>query len=147
MALEVAESLQSEKPQLLIYGIGKNGLVVAKQLSYFLTPHIADLQILEVKIDKAQPQHASIPQAVEYHEGKNVLLVDDVINSGRTLCYALMPLLQLRPARIQTLVLVERMHKLFPVKPDFVGVKLATSEDDFIVVETDERIVTSAFLR
>ncbi len=147
MALEVAESFPPGSSELLIYGIGTNGFVVANQLAVYLSGRIPFLKVFELKMDKSHPETAVLWQNEAQKEGGNILLVDDVINSGRTMCYALKPLLQLHPVRVQTLVLVERMHKLFPVKPDYVGVKIATAEDDFIVVETDNRTVTRAFVR
>lgn len=77
---------------------------------------------------------------------KNILLVDDVANSGKTLLYALKPLLAFHPKRIQTLVLVERMHKLFPVKPDFVGLSVATTLQDNIIVEVEGDEITGAYI-
>ena len=75
-----------------------------------------------------------------------MILVDDVSNSGRTLLYALKPLLDVHPRRIQTLVLVERMHKLFPVKPDYVGLSVATASQDYIRVEIEEGEIIGAYV-
>ncbi|MFX8624421.1 phosphoribosyltransferase family protein, partial [Acinetobacter baumannii] len=77
---------------------------------------------------------------------KNVLIVDDVANSGKTLLYALKPLLSFHPKRIQTLVLVERMHKLFPVKPDYVGLSVATTLQDMIIVEVANNEINGAYI-
>jgi pyrimidine operon attenuation protein/uracil phosphoribosyltransferase len=54
----------------------------------------------------------------------NVVLIDDVANSGKTLLYGLKPFLDYYPRTVQTMVMVERMHKLYPVKPDYVGLLL-----------------------
>ncbi|QLH48332.1 MAG: hypothetical protein HWD58_21300 [Bacteroidota bacterium] len=59
-------------------------------------------------------------------KGKAVIVVDDVANSGRTALYAMRPLLETLPAKIQLAVLVDRRHKQFPVTSDFVGIQLST---------------------
>jgi pyrimidine operon attenuation protein/uracil phosphoribosyltransferase len=76
----------------------------------------------------------------------NIVLADDVSNSGKTLLYALKPLLQYHPKTIRTLVLVERMHKLFPIKPDHVGLSIATTLQSHIQVEVVDGEVTGAFM-
>ncbi len=68
-------------------------------------------------------------------------------NSGRTLMYALRPLLDYHPKRVLILVLVERMHKQFPIKPDFVGVSVATTVEDYIQVEIQHDQVIGAFVQ
>jgi pyrimidine operon attenuation protein/uracil phosphoribosyltransferase len=77
---------------------------------------------------------------------KNVILVDDVANTGKTILYALKPFLASRPARIQTLVLVERSHKLFPIQTDYAGLSLATTLQEHISVETEGDMITGAWL-
>jgi pyrimidine operon attenuation protein/uracil phosphoribosyltransferase len=58
--------------------------------------------------------------------------------------YALKPFMQFHPKRIQTLVLVERMHKQFPIKPDYVGYSVATAPDDYVQVEEDNGSISAA---
>jgi pyrimidine operon attenuation protein / uracil phosphoribosyltransferase len=77
---------------------------------------------------------------------KTVILVDDVANTGKTMLYALKPFLASRPARIQTLVLVERSHKLFPIQTDYAGLSLATTLQEHISVETKGDTITGAWL-
>jgi pyrimidine operon attenuation protein/uracil phosphoribosyltransferase len=69
-----------------------------------------------------------------------------VANSGRTLLYALKPFLNFNPRKIETLVLVERSHKKFPVFSDFVGLSLSTTLQEHITVETDGNTITGAWL-
>ena len=75
------------------------------------------------------------------------MLVDDVANSGRTLLYDLKPFLQTYPKKIQTLVLVERSHKLFPVQTDFVGLSISTTIQEHIIVETNGDEIAGAWLQ
>jgi pyrimidine operon attenuation protein/uracil phosphoribosyltransferase len=80
-------------------------------------------------------------------DDKVVILIDDVTNSGRTLLYALRPFLECHPRKIQTLVLVERSHKAYPIHPDFVGLSLATTMQDHVRVEVDGDQITGAFIQ
>jgi len=75
-------------------------------------------------------------------EGKTVVLVDDVLYTGRTIRAAIEALFDYgRPERIQLAVLVDRGHRELPIRPDYVGKNLPTSRDERIqvqLVEVDE---------
>jgi pyrimidine operon attenuation protein/uracil phosphoribosyltransferase len=75
-----------------------------------------------------------------------IIVVDDVANSGKTMLYALQPFLRNQPKKIQTLALVDRTHKTFPVHTDYVGFALATTLQEHIFVEVSGEIVTGAWL-
>ncbi len=68
------------------------------------------------------------------------------MNSGKTLLYALKPFLFFQVKKIQTLVLVERTHKAFPVTSDYVGLSVATTVQEHIVVETEGSEILGAYL-
>jgi pyrimidine operon attenuation protein/uracil phosphoribosyltransferase len=71
--------------------------------------------------------------------GKNIILVDDVLYTGRTIRAALDELMDLgRPATIQLLVLVDRGHRELPIKADFVGKNVPTSEGQEVQVHMTE---------
>jgi pyrimidine operon attenuation protein / uracil phosphoribosyltransferase len=76
-------------------------------------------------------------------EGMTVVLVDDVLYTGRTIRAAIDALLEYgRPARVQLAVLVDRGHRELPIRPDYVGKNLPTGRDERIqveLVEIDER--------
>lgn len=69
--------------------------------------------------------------------GKCVIVVDDVLNTGRTLVYALQPFLSEPVKKVEIAVLVNRSHKLFPVTPDYTGYELATTLSEHITVHLD----------
>lgn len=75
-----------------------------------------------------------------------IILIDDVANSGRTMLYALKPLLEQYPKKIQTLALVERTHKTFPLDVDYVGISVSTTLDEHIYVEVENDAVTGAWI-
>lgn len=62
-------------------------------------------------------------------------MVDDVANTGKTMYYALKPVMEFSPRKVQVAVLVDRQHKLFPVSSDFVGLSLNTTMQEHIRVE------------
>jgi len=70
-----------------------------------------------------------------------------VANSGKTLLYALKPFLDYQPQKIQTLILVERSHKTFPIHPDYVGLSIATTLQEHIYVEVNSEEVLGAYLK
>ena len=61
--------------------------------------------------------------------------LDDVANTGRTIFYAVQPLLRVIPKKVEVAVMVDRKHKSFPIKADYVGLSLATTLLDDIDVQ------------
>ena len=146
MALELAEKLSGDDAPLIIMGIRKNGEVIAAQVAGYLKQYIPNpITQLWVEMDKSHPDTIEISEPLDF-SGKHVLLVDDVTNSGRTLLYALKPLMNSHPLSIQTLVLVERMHNQFPVKADYVGFSVATTLQEHIQVEVENGEVLGAYM-
>jgi pyrimidine operon attenuation protein/uracil phosphoribosyltransferase len=75
-----------------------------------------------------------------------IIIIDDVSNSGKTLSYALKPFLEFHPKKIRTLVLVERSHTSFPVRPDYVGLSVATTIQEHIFVEVKGEELIGAYM-
>jgi len=145
MALQIAEQNSDEK-QLIIAGIAGNGEIVAKRLVENLEK-IASFttSFVQIQLNKKEPLEVSLNPYTDMNN-KVVILVDDVANTGKTMLYALKPLLIVNPKKIQTLVLVERSHKLFPVQTDYAGLSIATTLQEHITVETEGEIITGAWL-
>ncbi|BAV07529.1 pyrimidine operon attenuation protein / uracil phosphoribosyltransferase [Filimonas lacunae] len=146
MALEIAEHLSEDEAPLVLIGVRQSGMVLAEKMGVLVKAYLkAPVQVISVTLDKHHPEEVTLSESVDFN-GKNVIVLDDVTNSGRTLLYALKPLLAFFPKRIQTLVLVERMHKHFPIKADFVGLSIATTEQDHIQVEVENGEIVGAYL-
>ncbi len=146
MALEIREQLSDDGEPLVLIGIKENGFIIAQIMFDLLAPaNHREIKIIACTLNKKQPAAVEFSEDISY-DNKNIILVDDVANSGRTLLYALKPLLEFYPRRIQTLCLVERMHKAFPIKPDYVGLSVATTLQDHIQVEVEDGKVTGAYL-
>lgn len=146
MALEIAEQISGDETPLVLIGIKDNGMVIAGRIFELLQPLLqVPVSLLECNINKKHPIDVQFGPSTDF-TGKHIVVVDDVTNTGRTLLYALKPLLEFYPKSIRTLSLVERMHKTFPIQPDFVGLSVATTLHNHIQVEVANGVVTGAFL-
>ena len=137
----------SEENELVLAGIKENGLELATRIQKELKK-ISDLDVvlIEIKMDKKNPRDKiSMSQSISFCENKSVVVVDDVLNTGRTLIYAVKKFLSSKIKKIQTAVLVNRNHKNFPIKGDFKGISLSTSIKEHINVRfgKDEGIYLS----
>ncbi len=145
MAYEILENNPGVS-EITLAAIHGNGQVVAKQMEKLLRSiSSVKVGVVEVAMDKNHPGTAKLASPLEL-AGSTIILIDDVTNSGRVLSYALKPFLEGYPGRIQTLVLVERSHKTFPIHPDYVGLSLSTTMHEHISVEVDQDRVTGAWL-
>lgn len=136
MAYEIIEDHLDSK-QLLIAGIDGQGYALAKLISKELKKICAiEIEILKVSIDKRTPEKSEVVLDKEIKSLKNkpVLLVDDVLNTGKIITYAMKPFLDLGAGKLGVAVLVNRSHLLFPVRPDYTGLELTTTLTDHIEV-------------
>ena len=101
--------------------------------------------IAEVHIDKHGKVNtdASISINKDQLNGKVVILIDDVLDSGKTLMYSLKPFLASDIKKIRTVVLIDRNHKRFPVAADFTGISLSTTVQEHVSVEFDKNGATA----
>lgn len=145
MSYEIWEHY-AEETELYIIGVQGAGEKLASILHSELKK-ISDLKLELgiVKIDKNN-LHNPITVSPSLPHGKNILLVDDVANSGRTLLYSLQPILAVHPNSVKLAVLMNRKHKKFPVKPDIVGHEVSTTLQDHILVEIDASEKISVYL-
>lgn len=146
LAYEILEANPGEN-HIIIAGILDNGFVVAKALCDQLS-RISSVatELISVSLDKKHPGKITVDPQQDF-SNKVIILVDDVTNSGKTLLYALKPFLEFYPKKIQTLVLVERSHKMYPIHPDFVGLSLATTLLEHIYVEVEGNKLKGAYLK
>ena len=79
-------------------------------------------------------------------ENKSVILVDDVLNSGKTLIYAVKLFLNKPVKQLNTLILVDRSHTRFPVKADFVGLSLSTTLQERIDTDFSKKGKEAVYL-
>ncbi len=145
LAYEILEDNPGEQ-HIILAGILDNGLVVASVLQKFLKKTSSiETELISLSFDKKNPGEIKLSSEQDF-TGKVIIIIDDVTNSGKTLLYALKPFLNYYPKKIQTLVLVERSHKMYPIHPDFVGLSLATTLREHIYVEVNDDEVQGAYL-
>ena len=146
MAYEVWEHNSNEE-NITFVGIQGSGLALAKSLAKKLE-EISPLKVdvISIKLNKKQPLKDSISIDQDLSK-RSIVLVDDVANSGKTLLYALKPLLDFEVKKIMGAVLVDRKHKSYPVSPDIVGHSIATTLHEHIEVETSGDEITAAYLQ
>lgn len=142
LAMEILEQ-NTQEQELFIIGINQRGMELAKRLRAAMqrtaTGHI---HLWQVKLNPADPLASPIvlnqdPTALA---AKAVLVVDDVANTGRTLFYALQPLMTVLPKKIEVAVLVDRSHKSFPIHVNYVGLALSTTIQDNVLVDFGEEV-------
>ena len=145
MAFEIWEQNSSE-PEITLIGIEGAGKVLAKNLAKRLK-EIAPIavKVFTVSLNKKSPLNEAIVLS-EQSISNSVVLIDDVANSGKTLLYALKPLLDLQVLKITIAVLVDRKHKSFPIQPDIVGHSIATTLQNHIEVVCENDEIVAAYL-
>jgi pyrimidine operon attenuation protein/uracil phosphoribosyltransferase len=135
IAYEILEN-NSEDEALCLVGIKGNGFLIAEKLMEILNP-ITDqvLKVIEVSVNKQEPLSEPIRLSVSDDELQGTLiLIDDVINSGKTMQYALMKLLEQPVRKVKTVSLVDRKHRRYPIRCDYVGLTLSTTLQDRVEV-------------
>ena len=146
IAHQIIESNIDEQ-EVIIAGIEKNGYIIAIKLEEILIK-ISDLNITtcSVKINKKKPLDKVVTSlSKEEYRNKSLVLVDDVLNSGATLIYAIKHFLDTEIKQFKTAVLINRNHKKYPVKADFKGISLSTTTISHVKVRFKEN-TAEAFL-
>jgi len=136
IAFQILEANVNEK-EIIVAGIQGGGLLLAQKIIAVLHK-ISDNNILlcEITMDKKNPIKSEIKTSLkaEQYQNKSVVIVDDVLFSGRTLIYGVHHFLNVPLKQLKTVVLVNRNFKKFPVKADFKGISLSTSMKESVEV-------------
>ena len=137
IAFQIIEQYYDDK-ELLIVGISKNGFLLAQKIYPLVKKELStiNIQLIELTINKRYPLKNDIVLLPNTSmNNKKVVLIDDVLNSGKTLMHAASFLLNQDIKKMNTVVLVDRRHRNFPIKADFVGLTLSTTIQEHINVE------------
>ena len=136
MAYEIVED-HFEHKQILVVGIDGQGYALALRLIEELqTISHLEVKLGKISVNKASPTQAEITTdfSLDSLEKQSVILVDDVLYTGRTLAYSLRPFLLQPIASLRIAVLINRSHTVFPIQPTYTGYELATTLTDHIEV-------------
>jgi pyrimidine operon attenuation protein/uracil phosphoribosyltransferase len=125
-----------DETSLVLVGIEKKGTYLSKLIGLELCK-ISNIKLIHVtlELNKKKPQNtiqSSLP--ISQIENHSIVIVDDVLNTGSTLIYAVNHFLQISVKQIKTVVMVNRNHKKYPIKADFKGLSLSTSLNDHVTV-------------
>ena len=145
MAFEIMENNKGQK-NIILAGIMDNGFEIAKQIKHFLEKDFSfEAALMEIKINKKNPIECHVKDA-SIVKDKVLIIVDDVVNSGKTLLYAMSPFLEYEPLKMQTLALLERSYKVFPIHIDYVGVSMSTTFNEHIQVQVENGALLGAYI-
>lgn len=134
-----------DQPMALV-GIRSRGDEVAERVLHLLSEEDRELSfgMLDISLYRDDFEHLHQNPALQgsdIHfpvEGSHVILVDDVLFTGRTIRAALDALSDYgRPAKVELAVLIDRGHREMPIQPDYVGIKLDTSRMDHVLVSLE----------
>ena len=123
-----------------IIGIKEKGFDIAKIVERELKSITKkNISLSSIKIDKKNPKDSILSDSNLNKNVDSIFLIDDVLNTGKTLIYSLSFLLKFSFKSIKTLVLIDRNHKQFPIKVDYKGISLSTNINDNIKLLNDNK--------
>lgn len=137
IAYEIYENNFEEK-ELIIAGIYDRGFSLAKRIIKELN-QISPIktQLVKVSINKISPlkEEISLDCDLKILKNKSVVLVDDVLNTGRTMSFSLKAFLSAEIRKMEAAVLVDRSHKSFPIDAKYKGYELSTTINEHVEVK------------
>ncbi|RED99541.1 phosphoribosyltransferase family protein [Marinoscillum furvescens] len=141
IAFEIYEN-NFEESEIVVVGIYDKGYFLAEKLQAELTKIVdgVTISLVRLEIDKSDPAASDVKlgQPVDFLAGKTVVLVDDVLNTGKTLVHSMKALLDVDLKKLQTAVLVNRSHKQYPVLANYMGYELSTTLDEHVEVKMED---------
>ncbi len=148
LAIEILEN-NFEESEIILAGINNTGLGFARMVLEELRKITAiKLTLTRIRLNPAAPlsQEVQVEMPLEQLSGKAIIVIDDVANTGRTIFYAIKPILNILPKKVEVAVLVNRTHKSFPIMVDYVGLSLATTLMEDIDVQIQDVEEMAVFL-
>ena len=121
---------------ICLIGLEKNGYLIAKRIEKIISENTSK-KITTLKLS-SNDGNFKLSKEIEKKQ-KVVILIDDVLKSGKTIIYAIKYLLDFKIEKLRTLVLIDRNHNDFPVGLDFTGLKLSTTLEEHINVKLGEK--------
>ncbi|WP_025763373.1 phosphoribosyltransferase family protein [Dyadobacter tibetensis] len=149
IAFEIYEQ-NFQETEIVLAGIAGEGYAFAKRLMI----ELQDISPLKVKLlqllfDKNTKQQSPVVFDEPGFDVKDMVavVVDDVLNTGRTLAFALEPFLKVRMKKVQVAVIVDRSHHLFPIHADYVGYSLSTTISEHVEVILSDSQQAGVYLK
>lgn len=136
IAFQIFENNFEEK-EIIIAGIVGQGYALAEMIC----KHVSEISSIKaipvaIQLNKDIPYESPVQfdTDISIFENKVIIVVDDVLNTGRTFSYSLAPFLSIPVKKIQVAVLVDRNYRKFPIAADYKGYELSTTIADHVEV-------------
>ena len=143
IAFEIYENNFDEK-HIVLVGIYDKGYLLADLMHQELQQIAKGVKTTLVRLDinKDQPlsDEVSLDQDIKVLKNRSVVLVDDVLNSGRTMAHSMRRLVEVDLKKLETAVLVNRSHKSFPISAKYLGYELSTTIDEHVDVQLEKNV-------
>jgi len=135
LSYELYENNLEEK-KVILFGINSNGNILSNRVKKNLDNLFSvNIESYNLKIDVNNSTLNKLDLERDSLNGKVVIIVDDVLNSGKTIAYSINLILPFYPKKIEVAVLVDRSHKNFPILAKYSGVKLNTTINEHVKID------------
>ena len=135
LSYELYENNLEEKKVILL-GINSNGNILSNRIKKNLDNLFpVNIESYNLKVDVNNSTFNKLGLERDSLNGKVVIIVDDVLNSGKTIAYSINLILPFYPKKIEVAVLVDRSHKNFPILAKYSGVKLNTTINEHVKID------------
>tara|TARA_B100000900_G_C20489138_1_gene678791 strand:+ start:578 stop:1063 length:486 start_codon:yes stop_codon:yes gene_type:complete len=144
LSFEIIEGNLDTKSILLI-GLEKNGFIIAKKIKNCIEQKASlNIDVIKMTLKKNKENKIFSDKITDKH--KTFILIDDVLKSGKTIIHAIKELLKFNIEKLETVVLINRKHNVFPVGVNYVGLELSTTLENHIEVILDDEKKIGAYL-
>ena len=135
LSYELYENNLEEK-KVILFGINSNGNILSNRIKKNLDNLFpVNIESYNLKVDVNNSTFNKLDLERDSLNGKVVIIVDDVLNSGKTIAYSINLILPFYPKKIEVAVLVDRSHKNFPILAKYSGVKLNTTINEHVKID------------
>tara|TARA_B100001057_G_scaffold14014_1_gene13320 strand:- start:784 stop:1284 length:501 start_codon:yes stop_codon:yes gene_type:complete len=130
-----------EENEIFLFGIGKKGYLIAKKIrENLISISKIKVHVCQISFNREKPyEDISLSISSDKFANKSLILVDDVLYSGKTLMYSSKVFLNTPIKKISVLALIDRNHNTYPIKADYKGLSLSTNLKEYIRVELSGR--------
>ena len=144
LAVQVAES-NLDSNQLVLMGLNERGYFISKIIFDFLKKYLPQVNI-ELQSLSISPEGEIVTSVTDCNKEQSVIIIDDVLNSGRTAFKAATYCFSQGVKKIETLFLAQREHRNFPIHANFVGVSIATTLRDHVYFDNTDSSELQVYL-